>query len=126
MKTIPLKVGGRSFALAFTLDALCEMQDAIPNFDMSRLSEYVKTPDGLLNMLTIMARQGELLEGRTLDVDRSWFGLHLSPAPQRMARVQIALLNALAEGMRMDTEEDEESETDEVLANLKKKETADG
>lgn len=126
MKTVPLNVGGRTFALAFTLNAMCEMQDKIPNFDMNKLSDYVKTPDGLLDLLVIMARQGESLNDRELDVDREWFGKHLSPSPRRMATIQIALLNALAEGMRMDTEDDEEFETDEVLNDIKKKETADG
>ena len=126
MKTVPLKVGGRTFALAFTLNAMCEMQDKIQNFDLNKLSDYVKTPDGLLDLLVIMARQGESLNDRELDVDREWFGKHLSPSPRRMTTIQIALLNALAEGMRMDTEDDEEFETDEVLNDIKKKETADG
>lgn len=124
MKTVELKVGGRKLRLAFTLGALCEMQDTLSDFDMARLSEYVKTPKTMLDVMAILAKHGEALEGRTLDVDREWLGLHLSPAPNRVAAVQIALLNALAEGMRMETEDDAETEVDEVLESIKKKETA--
>ena len=121
METTPLKIGKRTFALAFTLDAMCRMQQTMKDFDLSKISERVKTPDGLLDMIVILAQQGELLEGRTLNVDRAWFGSHISPAPVRVAQIQIAVLNALAEGMRMETEDDEPGETDEVLAEIKKK-----
>ena len=126
MKTTQLKIGKRTFALAFTLDAMCRMQQTMQDFDLSKISERVKTPDGLLDMIVILAQQGELLEGRTLNVDRAWFGSHISPAPVRVAQIQIAVLNALAEGMRMETEDDEPGETDEVLAEIKKKETTGG
>ena len=126
MKTTQLKIGKRTFALAFTLDAMCRMQQTMQDFDLSKISERVKTPDGLLDMIVILAQQGELLEGRTLNVDRAWFGSHISPAPVRVAQIQIAVLNALAEGMRMETEDDEPGETDEVLAEIKKKGTTGG
>lgn len=122
MKTTPITIGRRTFALAFTLDALGRMQAEIPGFDLSTMTAHVKTPDGLAAMIAIMAQQGELLEGRALDVDRAWFGSHISPAPVRVAKLQIAVMNALAEGMRMETEENEDEETDEVLAEIKKKE----
>lgn len=126
MKTTEIKIGRRTFALAFTLDAMCRMQETMTDFDLSKLSERVRTPDGMLDMITILAQQGELLEGRVLDVDRAWFGSHISPAPVRIATLQVAVLSALAEGMRMETEEDEPEETDEVLAEIKKKETTGG
>ncbi|MBQ8707756.1 MAG: hypothetical protein IJ523_06705 [Succinivibrionaceae bacterium] len=126
MKTVQLKIGKRTFALAFTLDAMCMMQETLPDFDLATISDRVKTPDGLLDIITIMAQQGELLEGRTLDVDRAWFGSHISPAPLRIAKIQITVLNALAEGLRMETEEDSPEETDEVLEEIKKKEATGG
>lgn len=126
MKTTPLKIGGRSFSLAFTLDAMCQMEDAIEGFDISKLSEFVRSPKGLKKMVFIMAGQGELLEGRILDVDEAWFGSHISPAPGRIASVQVAVLAALSEGLSMETDDGNEGEKDVVLEELKKKETAAG
>ena len=126
MKTVPLKIGGRTLALAFNLNAMCELQESVPDFDLNKLADYVRTPDGLRTMITVLARQGEVLAGRIPDITKEWIGAHLSPSPQRMATVQVAVLNALAEGMRMETDDDETDETDEVLAEIKKKEPAAG
>lgn len=120
MKTTTVKAGGRTFALAFTLDALREMQETIEGFDLGKATDTLRTPGGMLDMLTAMARQGELLEGRKLDVDRAWLGSHISPAPRAVAPIQIALMTALADGLRMETEDEEQGETDEVLEEIKK------
>ena len=125
MKLQHIMIGKRTFALAFTLDALQELQTAVPDFDLSKVADLARSPGGLADLITAMARQGELLEGRTLDVDRAWFGSHISPAPVRVAKLQIAALDALAEGMRMETEdEDGDAEHDVVLDELKKKGSA--
>lgn len=125
MKKQHVKIGGKTFALAFTLNALCEFTDTIPGFDLSKLSEYIKTPRGLLDILFELARQGEALEGRVLDVDKNWFGLHIPPSPQRIAAIQIAVLNALAAGIEMETDDGSDgAETDEVLEEIKKKDRA--
>lgn len=126
MKTTHVKVGKRTFALAFTVDAMADMQETMEDFDLSTLSERARTPRGLIDMLAIMAKHGELLEGRTLDVDRSWFGSHVSPAPRQIVQVKIAVLTALAKGLQMETEQDNDDEHDEVLEELKKKEPTDG
>ena len=121
MKLTRLKIGGREFALAFTLDAMMELQDKIDGFDMNELSNYVKTPSGMLDLLVAFARQGEYLEGRVLDADKHWFGAHISPAPSRIAKIQIALLDALSVGMKMEMEDSEDREVDVVLEGIKKK-----
>ena len=123
MKT-PLKIGKRTFALAFTADALADLEETIENFDIAKVSETTKSMKTLLDVVTALAKAGEDLEGRTLDVDRRWFGSHISPAPLSVTKVQVAVLNALAEGFRMETEAgDEDGEVDVVLEELKKKET---
>ena len=120
MKTTKIKIGGRIFALAFTLGAMCRLQDSIQDFRLEKLADYVKTPDGLLDLLTALAEQGEKLEGRILDVDRDWCALHISPAPAKIAGIQIKVFDALAAGMSMETEEGENGEVDVVLEDLKK------
>ena len=125
MKTSKVKIAKREFSLAFTLDAMCRLQDTIENFDLGKLSDYVKTPNGLLDMLTILAEQGEMLEGRVLDVDRKWFGNHIPPAPNRIATIQMAILDAFTYGLTMETDDEEEGEMDVVLQQLKKNEAKD-
>ena len=124
MKTTPLKIGKRTFALAFTASALADLEETVEGFDLGKVSETTKSMKTLLDAVAILAKAGEDLEGRTLDVDRHWFGAHISPAPVSLAKVQIAVLNAFAEGFRMEAEagEDEDSPVDEVLEELKKKE----
>lgn len=122
MNTTPIKIGGRTFALAFPLSALERMQEMHPDFDVGRITDHARTPSGLLDLLTVMATEGEQLEGRTLDVDRAWFGARIPPAPAKVARIQIAVLNALTKWLTMETEDDEEFEHDVVLEEIKKKE----
>lgn len=122
MRTV--KIAKRTFPLAFTLGAMEELQNKIENFNLAKLQEYVKSPSGLMDILLALMRQGELLEGRILDVDRAWLASHLSPAPIRMAPIQVAILNALSDGLTMEAEEDE-GEVDVVLEEIKKKETTD-
>lgn len=126
MKTTEVKIAGRTFALAFTLDALREMQETNEDFDLGDMTGALRTPGGLLDMLTAMARQGELLEGRPMDVDRAWFGSHISPAPAKVAKIQIAVMTALADGLRMETEDEEQGEKDAVLEEIKKNGIMDG
>lgn len=123
MKTTPLKIGKRTFALAFTAGALAELEETVEGFDIATISETTKSMKTLLNTVTALARAGEELEGRTLDVDRRWFGQHISPAPLSVAKIQIAALNAFSDGLRMEAEENEDGEVDVVLEDLKKKET---
>lgn len=125
MKLTHVKIGGRSFALAFTLNVMADLEDAVPEFDIAKLTEYVKTPKGLLTILTIMAKQGEALENRVLDVDSSWFGAHIRPGPANLMGLQSAIMEAMYEGMRMETEDDD-GDSDVVLEEIKKKEKKDG
>lgn len=123
MKIIRVKFAKREFPLAFTMDALAAIEDMIPDFNIANLGEYSRNPRTLCDMLYCLAQQGSALEGKTLDVDRAWIGSHLSPAPAQTAKIQIAVLNALAEGMKMETEEEEQGEVDVTLEEIKKNET---
>lgn len=126
MKKTTVRIAGRDFRLAFTLDAQADMEDMIAGFDISKVADYAKQPRQLADMIFAMARQGELLDGRTLDVGRAWLGSHMSPAPSRVAGYQIAAMNALADGLTMETESDDDDlETDVALEEVRKKDPAD-
>lgn len=124
MKTRSIKIAGRTFELLFNYAALTEMERAWEDFDIQNLINYVKSSASLPEMIAILARQGEADKGRTLDVDGPWFAAHMRPNLKSIAKIQIAVNSALADGMLMETEEDDgESETDVILDELKKKET---
>lgn len=125
MKTIQLKIGGRTLALRFDLNAMVAMEETIPDFDIGKLSDYVRTPSGLLDMILILAREGEEAEGRTLDIDKKWLGRHLTPSPAKIAKVHVVVLDTLREGLNMETEDEDEGEVDVVLEEIKKKEEKD-
>lgn len=124
-KDATLKIAGRTFPLAFTMDAMCELQKTIPDFNLADLAEYVKNPEGMLALITALAREGAYLEGHELDVDRRWFGAHLKPSPAQITKMQVAVFNALTEGMSMETEDESAEEVDVVLEEIKKKDGTD-
>lgn len=120
MKLEKLTIAKQTFHLAFTMDALSMMQDSIEGFDIAEISKYARTARTIPDMAYALAQQGQLLAGQPMEVDRAWFGAHMSPNLKSMLKVQTAILNALAEGFRMDTETGEDAEVDVVLEDIKK------
>ena len=119
-----ITIAGRHFALAFTLNSMIEMQKQIPDFSMAKISEYPRTPEGLRTLILALAREGEFLEGRTLDVDAVWLGSHIKPSPARIAKIQTAIIETIMEGMELENDDGSENEeTDVVLEEIRKKET---
>lgn len=118
-----IKIAGRTFALAFTLNAMIEMQQQIPEFSMAKISEYPRTPEGLRTIILALAREGEYLEGRKLDIDAAWLGSHIKPSPARIAKIQTAIVQAIMEGMELENDDGSDEETDVVLEEIRKKET---
>lgn len=119
-----IKIAGRTFALAFTLNAMIELQQQIPDFSMAKISEYPRTPEGLRTLILALAREGEFLEGRILDVDAVWLGSHIKPSPARIAKIQTAIIETIMDGMELENDDGSENEeTDVVLEEIRKKET---
>lgn len=118
-----IKIAGRTFALAFTLNAMIEMQQQIPEFSMAKISEYPRTPEGLRTIILALAREGEYLEGRKLDIDAAWLGSHIKPSPARIAKIQTAIIQAIMDGMELENDDGSDEETDVVLDEIRKKET---
>lgn len=127
MKTRKIRVARRDFALLFNYAALADLTEEIDGFDLGEIMTYVKTPKFFPVLLTILARWGEAEEGRELDVDARWFAQHMSAAPLAIMKLQVAVNEALADGMTMETEEEDGgAEVDVTLEELKKKETPEG
>jgi hypothetical protein len=122
MKTRPIKINKRNFALLFNFAALSRMEEEIEGFDLTKIVEFVKGTKYLPRIIEILAREGEKEEGRVLDVDAEWFASHMSPNYKAIMTYQITVNNTMADGLLMETEDGEEAETDVVLDEIKKKE----
>ena len=122
-KTHTVKIAGRIFTLAFTLRAMLMMQRDIEGFDFNDLDKLAAKPDSMLDMLYILADNGAKLEDRDLDVDKDWFALHIPASLRKLISIRISILETLADGMNMETEEDDEHslEVDVVLQEIQKK-----
>ena len=122
-----IKIHGREFALAFNVNVMETLENTIDDFDVGKITEYVKKPGGLKDVLVAMTKEGEDIEGRKLDVDREWFGRYMGASGPALAKIQIAIFNTLRKAMFMETEtEEEDGEVDVVLEEIKKKEERDG
>ena len=121
-----VKIGGRTFPLAYTMRGMLKMKESIPNFETTSIREVISDPDGLLTVLHIMMQDAADLEGTPLDVDKKWLSLHLPPSVRKMVELQIAVIDVMTEDMLMETEEDESRsrEIDVVLQEIQKKRTA--
>ena len=120
---IRYNVGGRELALAFTLSAMAEMEEAFGEEGLisnGGLGTTTIKGKNLAKTIEILANTGEELEGRERNVTAHWVALHIRPG--RLLDAQKAVFAALQDGMRMENDEDNgDEEVDEVLEELRKK-----
>lgn len=123
-----VKIGGKTFPLAFTLKTLIDLQTEIKDFDLASLEISVaKDPMGLMDLLYLLASSGAALEDKELDVSREWMAARIPASAKRMADIQVAMMDTISDGMAMETEEaEEENEVDVTLREIKKNSMTDG
>lgn len=120
-----LKMGGRELALLFTIRAMDKLEKITgEQVDLENIKETVvekcKNRRTLLSMIAIMAEEGAAALGEKSDCDAEWLAAHMRPG--MLPKAQIAVLNAVADGMKMESAEGEEDEEiDAVLEEIKKK-----
>lgn len=118
-----IDVAGRAIPLAFNLAAMdaLEQQSGAPlniNETVKSLGDRSKLLDVVCILNACAAEDGEA-------VSREWLKKHLYPG--QLPAIQVAVLGAITEGMRMETEtQDPDEEVDVVLEEIKKKEPAAG
>lgn len=121
-------MGGREFALLFNVEAMDELERVVGGpLDLTNLQQelFAKLTDRhiLTETAYILAMAGERARGRAADVDLAWFKSRLKPGAQM--RLYTKVIEALTDGLVMETSEgSDEDEVDVVLAELKKKPTA--
>lgn len=120
-----LKISGRELALAFTISAMDKMEAVTGSpVDLDNIKETVveacRDRRKLLALVAILAQEGAALDETAESVGIEWLAQHMRPG--HLPKVQIAVLGAVADGMRMESAEgDEDEEVDLVLEELKKK-----
>ena len=120
-----IKVGGRELALLFTVEAMDELEEILGvGIDLTNIHDTVIRGLGdrhtLVHVLYVLARQGEFAQGREPDFDETWIKRNLKPS--RQVAVHVAVINAITEGLTMETVTDsEDEEVDVVLQEIKKK-----
>ena len=116
-----IKVGGRELALDFTIEAMDRMETVLgESVDLGNLQKSVvdKTGDRkvLIGIIWAMAKPSD---GQGEPVSREWLARNIHPGC--LVKLRLAALNAMTEGMTMETEErDEDEEVDVVLEEIKK------
>lgn len=118
-----IKLGGRVFPLAFTLRTVNRLKHEFPDFDTDDVRKMVADTEQLVALLYYMADDAAKLAGETFDFDREWIAVNIPVNARKMIAIQIAVINTIADAMKMESEEDEETdrEIDLVLQEIQKK-----
>lgn len=119
------KMGGRELALAFTIGAMDRLEEKLGEpVELESIKETVvaqlKDRRKLVTILAILSAEGAALDGGEA-VDEAWIKQHVRPG--MLPRAQMAVLEAMADGLRMETDEstDESEKKDLIWEELKKK-----
>lgn len=132
MKINHIRVGGQTFAVCLNLNALEEIaalagdgtmdeHGNLRTLDVSSVLGYASSVTGMANTMAVLIREGERLEGRTTEVDADWIKSRVSVGELPWMQKKIMAIILLA--TRMETEGGDDEEIDEVLEEIKKKET---
>jgi hypothetical protein len=124
MKKHSIKIAGREFPLAFSLNTMVRFQDENPDFNYENIDEEIKTPRGLIDVMYSLAKSGAALNDQVLDVSKEWMAERISPSFDSLVNLRSAVVETLSDGMHMETleKENKDREVDVVLEELKKKE----
>lgn len=119
------KMGGRELALAFTIGAMDRLEEKLGEpVELESIKETVvaqlKDRRKLVTILAILSAEGAALDGGEA-VNEAWIKQHVRPG--MLPRAQMAVLEAVADGLRMETAEstDESEKKDLIWEELKKK-----
>ena len=126
MKKYTVTIGGETFPLAFTLQTMIWMEHEIEGFDFNKINEIATDPEGMVDMLYLMAKTAVALEDRELEKSKEWMTLRIPASMKAIGEIQVAMMDTMSDGMDMETDDEDEEEVDVVLEEIKKKETKDG
>ena len=125
MRTVKWSVGGKTYLLAYTVDAMLELQE-----EAGEVGEMIKTisensregVDLLCRCLHVLSREGELLR-RAAGYEPADIPEEKDFRPMIAPRKRVELVDAVAKAVAAGllTEEESEEEVDVTLLELQKK-----
>ena len=117
MQTITIK--DKVIPLLFDMAAFGEIEETVGSLaDLNAVLNGEKRIKSLIKIITIMGNQGLEENGEKPTLDEKWVGRNLKP--YMLAECQMAVVSAISEGMKMETEDDGK-ERDLVLEEIEKK-----
>lgn len=121
-----LKLGERMIPLYFSTAELKDIQEEVGSIFQIRelLTQNAwsnEQIDNLVKVTKILGNAGLEENGQAADLTEKWIMRHMNPL--RMQEVVNAIMMTIAEGMRMETAEEEAGEVDVTLQEIKKKES---
>jgi hypothetical protein len=123
MKKYTVTIAKKEFPLVFTLGTMEMLEETIKGFDLTNIDKVLRSTKGLLDVLFCMAKEGSILDGKPMTESRQWFGAHCPASKTWIVKAHEAIVNAMIDGMSMETDDDQENEeVDVVLQELKKNE----
>lgn len=127
MKKYTVTIAKKDFPIVFTLGTMEMLEETIEGFDLTNIDKVLRSTKGLLDVLFCMAKEGSILEGKPMTESRQWFGAHCPASKQWIVKAHESIVNAMIDGMNMETDdEDQDEEVDVVLQGLKKNEKKTG
>lgn len=122
MKEHSIKLAKKEFPLVFSLGTMQRLEETVPDFDMTKIDELLRSTRGLLDVLYCMAAEGAVANDQELKETRAWFGAHAPASKTWIVNAHQEIVSTLIDGMSMETDDDEgDEEIDVVLEEIKKK-----
>ena len=115
-----IKLSGKIIHLAYTLDTMVQALNGGDALDVRGLVDKMRDRNFLVKIIVEMAK------GANVQVpDEKWLKGHIYPG--QLPKLNIAVMETITEAMNMETldDGDDDEEVDEILEELKKKETTD-
>lgn len=116
--TLTMEAGGREFTLRFTVQAMVEVEKQYGSIDaiQAAMTGEDKPVTAALDMITIMANEGERHEGRKPTFTREWMAKNLSP--KQLTKAKFMTQHAMMVGWRREVSTDEDMTIDVVLREI--------
>jgi len=120
MKKHTITIGGRELVFRFDMLAWADIEENVGQLtEMQEVLQGRKRIRGLMNIVAALANAGERAEGREENVTVSWLNKMMHPA--QFLDVEAAAMEAITDGMSMESEADDEEEVDLTLREIQKK-----
>ncbi len=122
MITQRIIINEREIPLLFDLAALAEITDQIGEMsDFGEMFKGHKRVKNTIKLIVILGNEGLEVSGQKPDLTEKFVGRHLHPS--ELMTAQMACINAVTDGMRVETKQDEDKPRDLTLEEIEKKST---